>query len=355
MASWLDALLGALFDGDGNELEILGGLKFSGFTITPAEVVNARGDTVQVYDINVDTAALGFTSDDIDNESGVAGATVSDALDALAAAIPPADNSIALAKLTNATAQFDFIMRVTAGAGAWERGTRANLVTAIDSQHVATLFGTPVLRVGAVGGTYPTIGSIRMVNAETIYSVGVGALAGTNLHLASYGADNVARFGSSSAVEVDIISGGNVDINNGTAGALNYRFGQTSGLDLMSKPLVAVTTLNGARVAAPTQGTAITTTATINVANGVKYDVSSAGGAYAITLGTSGTPVDGETVTLRTTAALANAITVTNGGTGGGNLGPDSGTIPAGMHAEYYYYYDGTATAWKYGSRQRTQ
>ncbi len=127
-----------------------------------------------------------------------------------------------------------------------------------------------------------------------------------------------------------------------------------AGFDMNGRSLTEVTAINGATVAAPTQGTAITTTATIDISAGSKYDVTAAGGAYAITLGTSGSPADGDMVTLRATNALANAVTITNGGTGGGNLGP-GGVMTSGVKAEYYYYYDGTATAWKYGGRQRCQ
>jgi hypothetical protein len=266
--AWLDALLGALFD-NGTELEILGGLNLKGFNIALNEVVNSRGETVQVYDIEVDTSGLDFTSDDIGNESGVLGANVSEALDALATEIDafsytPSDNSLALAKLVNASAQFQIIGRKTASGGAWESCSRSELGLALS--------GTTIT-------------------------------AGTNL-----------------------TGGGDLSANRTLA---------------LVATLTGITSINGSVVAAPVQGTAITTTATITVAGGNNYDVTAAGGAYAITLGTTSAIV-GEIITLRTTNALANAVTVTNGGAGGGNIGPASGTMQASVKGVYDFRFDGT-------------
>lgn len=411
--SWLDATFGVLFD-EGEELEILGGINFVGFTIT-ADAENSR------HNIAVDPATLGFAASDIDNDSAdVSGTKVSDALDALYALIQSvdgsdvpnnrtitagagltgggdlsadrtitvaaadstitvnadsiqvgtignsnlSDNTVALARLANATAQYDFVMRTSSGAGAWQRGARADLVLAIDAQHVATSFGAPFFKVGASGGTYPTSGAVRhaFVNnagGGVTLNRGIKEDGSTEASLTKWNADGTnwytigASPGGVNAIATILLRCATsvvVEVGGGTIGTW-----AATGLALNTRALSGVTTLNGASVGAPTQGTAITTTATIDVSAGAKYNVSSAGGAYTITLGTGGSLKDGETVTLRTTAALANAITVANGGTGGGNLGPDSGTIAAGMHAEYYYYYDGTATAWKYGGRQRTQ
>lgn len=101
------------------------------------------------------------------------------------------------------------------------------------------------------------------------------------------------------------------------------------------------------------QGTAITTTNSCTVAGGNNYDVTAAGGAYTITLGTTGSPLDGEIISFRTTNALANAITVTNGGTGGGNIGPSSGTMPAGVKGVYDFRWNASGTKWEYAGCKR--
>lgn len=242
-ASWLDALLGALFD-DGDELELIGGLNFVGFTLTPNVLVNSLGESVQVYDIAVAGAAT--TSDNVSNESGVSGSTVSDALDAL-----------------------------------------------------ATLIGTNTTNIAT------NTSSISTLNGRQI-------IAGTNM------------------------SGG------GTLAA-----DRTLSL---AAALTGVDSINGAKVAAPVQGTAVTTTATINVSGGNNYDVTAAS-AYTLTLGTSGSPITGEIISLRTTNSLANAITITNGGGGGGNIGPSSGTLPASVKGVYDFRYDGTN--WVYAGMKR--
>lgn len=106
--------------------------------------------------------------------------------------------------------------------------------------------------------------------------------------------------------------------------------------------MVGVESINGATVVAPKQGTAVTTTATVNVSGGNDYDVSSAGGAYSLTVGTSGSPYTGEIISLKCPTALANAVTVVNGGAGGGNIGPSGGTIPAGFKGVVDVQFDGT-------------
>lgn len=103
-----------------------------------------------------------------------------------------------------------------------------------------------------------------------------------------------------------------------------------------------ITSIKGATVAAPVEGAQITTTATINVSQGNNRTVTAAGGAYAITLGTTGSPFTGEIISLVCSNSLANAVTVTNGGGGGGNIGPSAGTMPSGAKLVCDFVYDGT-------------
>lgn len=332
---WFEAELGALYE-DGEALELRGGLNFVGFSIT---------DEGGYYTITY-TPGSGSSA----GASGVV--QLSDGSSGFSAS-PWARNGDDLDLNGNAVIDVSYIA-VGTGTHADSGDFRADASFEFRAKNA----GAGSSRIFGWDGTDVSYGDSTWAGAQTAY-YDAGA---TGFHTFRHGtAGNFWTLFISSGVKVQHFYGnarvnvptGNtliVSVNDATVGTWS-----ATGLAMNTLALSGVTTLNGARVAAPTQGTAITTTATINIANGAKYDVSSAGGAYAITLSTSGSPVDGDTVTLRTTAALANAITVTNGGTGGGNLGPDSGTIPAGMHAEYYYYYDGTATAWKYGGRQRTQ
>lgn len=282
-----DAMLGKISD-EGEELELLGGLNFIGFVISKDEAnnryniespaVTAVQDSRQVIagagltgggDLSTDrtfTIVAGDSTITVNADSIQVGTIGNTNL---------SDNTIALARLVNAAAQFRIMGRKSSGAGSWESCTLAELGIVPDS---------------------------REVFVDGINLTGGGQL------------------------DDDVTITLNDDLTN-------------------------MTSINGATIGAPTQGTAITTTSTVNISNGCKYDVTAAS-AYTITLGTSGSPADGDTVTFRCTNSLANAITVTNGGTGGGNIGI-SGGMPAGTKAEYYFYYDGTATAWKYGGRQR--
>ncbi len=236
----LDAMLGRLLD-DGTELELLGGLNFVGFAITEGE---------------------GYWT--VTNEGGAI-----------------SDNSVALAKLVNASAQYQLVGRKSASAGAWESCTLAEL-------------GITTTGIGAV----PT--------ARTL-------TAGTNMS-----------------------GGGDLSANRT--------------LSLVAA-LTGITSVNGATVCAPVEGAVITTTATINVSQGNQRTVTAAGGAYAITLHAStGSPYTGESITLVCATALANAVTVTNGGAGGTNIGFSGGTLPSGFKGAASFYFDGTNWALSVGS-----
>jgi hypothetical protein len=299
--AWLEALLGQISD-NGNPLEGLGGLNFIGFTITP-DGANGR------YNIAASGSGGGgggsTVASGITNDSSVSGSTVKDALNTLlSAANTDATNiSTNAAKITALT---------VAGAG------KLPYVSGTPGTYSASVWTTDGTNLSGVG----TIGS------GAITSTGVGTFVGIVAGGAVSGVTTLAMAGAlSGATSIACTS-------LACAGAIT-----------------SVTTLNGASVAAPAQGTAVTTTVTLQIGNGSEYDVTAAGGAYAITLGTTGV-ADGDMFILRATNALANAVTITNGGTGGGNLGP-SGVMTSAVKAVYYYYYDGTATAWKYSGRVR--
>jgi trimeric autotransporter adhesin len=424
--SMLDAMFGVL-ENDGEELELLGRLNFIGFTIT-TDTVNKRhnieavgasssddvtnesgvtGATVTLALDALNTAIGALAASDIDNDSAnVAGATVADALDTLDAAISAGgvpgtrqviagagltgggdlsadrtlniaagngtitvnadsiqvgtlvagnfdNNTIALARLANAGAQFRIVGRKTASGGAWEDCTLAELgitttgLGAVPTTRTLTagagLTGTGDLSADRTFAVVAADGTIT-VNADSIQ---VGTIGNTNL------ADNtvaLARLANATA-QYDFIMRTSSGAGAWERGARADLIAAIVGQTLSSATITALTatTLNGVTIAAPTQGTAITTTATITVGNGVNYVVSSAGGAYAITLGTSGTFPIGTIVTLICANALANAITVTNGGPGGTNIGPGaSGTLAASIKAAYDFRWDGTN--WSYSA-----
>jgi hypothetical protein len=186
--SWIDAFLGRLLD-NGTELELIGGLNFVGFTITP--------DTANGY----------YT---ITNP---------------ASATLPAGADDSLQRKASGTA-----FGTTAWIAQLAGGIYAGMLVASDNAYLA------------LGATPATSGGLRMGNTLEVRFAGAGALAGTSLRGLGLGADNVIRIGDTNAVEVDINSAGNVDFNNGAAGALNYRFGQTLA-DLMNKPLDGIASL----------------------------------------------------------------------------------------------------------------
>lgn len=431
--SMLDAMFGQI-ENDGTELELLGRLNFIGFTIT-TDTANKR------HNIEVTAVGGASTSDDVTNESGVtgatvtaaldaldaamsalnasdinndsasvSGATVADALDALDAAISGGgtpttrvltagagmtgggdlsadrtfnvaaangtitvnadsiqvgtllaanfdNNTVALARLVNAGAQFRIVGRKTAAAGAWEDCTLAELgitttgLGAVPTTRTLTagagLTGTGDLSADRTFAVVAADGTIT-VNADSIQ---VGTVGNTNL------ADNTVALARlvNAAAQYDFVM-------RKTAGAGAWELGSRADLvaalvaqTLSSLTVTALTatTLNGATVAAPTEGTAITTTATIAVGSGVNYKVTAAGGAYTITLGTAGSFLVGTIVTLVCTNALANAITVLNGGPAAGNIGPSSGTMPAGTKGAYDYRWNGTN--WEYSAMKPIQ
>jgi hypothetical protein len=170
-----------------------------------------------------------------------------------------ANNTIAPARLTNASAQHNMMARKTAGAGPWEDCTPAEARTclgivpgatgtlpysngtSLGNASAFTTDGTSLLGLSSVRstGTVPNTGFWRVANGLGAFWIGVGALAGTPLHGLSYGADNVCRLGDVNAPEVDIVAAGAVDINNGTAGALNWRFGTTR-IDAFNKGIATL-------------------------------------------------------------------------------------------------------------------
>jgi trimeric autotransporter adhesin len=315
--AWLEAMFGVLYD-DGDELEILGGLNFIGFTIT-ADAENNR------HNISVSGAAT--TSDDVSNESAVVGDSVTEALTTLAAGVA------ASALATRA---------LTAGAGLTGGGDlSADRTFAVAAANGTITVNADSIEVGTIGNTNlsdNTIALARLVNAGAAGFIGAtgagawGALTGTQ----------------AAALLAGPISGiTTLAMTGALSGATSI--GCTS--LACAGPITTVTTLNGATVCAPVEGAVVTTTATINVSQGNQRTVSAAGGAYAITLHAStGSPYTGESITLVCSAALGSAVTVTNGGAGGGNIGFSSGTIPSGFKGCVSFYFDGTNWALSVGS-----
>jgi len=259
MRTALDAYLGRILD-DGDELELLGGLNFIGFVITPNTVSG-------YYSLTPDMSAVDYTDADL---AGL--------------------NSISFGPTAAATAH------VNVGAG--DDGAAITVIAGLAADGLSTI---PLFRWGAFGdnilaiGTTTTLASIYMRSLTSqLWTIGSMTMSAT--------ANAVA------------------------------------GLDL-----TGVAKIDSATVAAPVEGAQITTTATINVGQGNNRTVTAAGGAYAITLHAStGSPYTGEVISLVCSNALANAVTVTNGGAGGGNIGPSGGTLPSGAKLVADFKFDGT-------------
>lgn len=354
MASWLDALFGRLFDG-GTELPLRGGMNFIGFTIE-ADAANNR------YNITAPSGGAS-TSDDVSNESGVSGATVTDALDALEAAIVGggtpttrvltagagltgggdltadrtfdivagdatitvnansiqvgtlvsgnfANNTIALARLANASAQFQIVGRKTASGGAWEDCSAAELGLVPTSRTITA--GT-----GLTGG-----GDLSANRTITLGTVANSNLADNTIALA-----RLVNAGAQNRILCRASSG---------SGAWE----DSSNIPAFTITALTCTTINGVTVAAPVEGTALTdANQTLNVSGGNNYVQSTALTASRTkTLGTSGSPETGEIITITRTTTAAFTMPIVNGGGGGGTLY----TFPSGGKRVADFRYDGT-------------
>lgn len=99
--------------------------------------------------------------------------------------------------------------------------------------------------------------------------------------------------------------------------------------------LTGMSSINGAKIAAPVQGAAISASATCVAASGSNYDFS-ATAAYNITLGTAGA-LTGEVLSFRASATLGATVGFVNGGASGGTLGSYNGIKPI-----LDFRYDGT-------------
>lgn len=237
---FFDAVFGRLLD-DGVELELRGGINFVGFTIEADEAT----DTIKI------TSPTGsLTSDDIDNESGVSGTTVSDALDTLNTAvglralasrtitagagmtgggdlsadrtlnvIAHADgtitvnadsvqvgvlvaanyaaNTIALSKLSNASAQFQIMARKTSSGGAWEDCSRSELGLALSATTITAgtnLSGGGDLSANRTLNVVATLTGITSINGVTLASPVEGtALTDADQTLAVSGGSNYVQ------------------------------------------------------------------------------------------------------------------------------------------------------------------
>ena len=381
----LDALLGRLFE-NGTELELRGGLNFIGISLTANEAEDR-------YDLEIDVesiSAAGSSGAVQYNDAGVfAGAALVTIVDS--------GNGIK-------AAHFDGPGTVP-GSGHWRlpHGFLALALNADEDQIVPLMrwgvFLDGLLYFGSSSSDTGKVESIRWgvdVGGDFVWEVdgaGVASLGATGVMAATafagsgtVASDGTFRFGNDVGGAVGRTTGGDPVLVSGYIdGSNNSLYGRrtgpyvcagntawwiddagtyywrgddgaadtdwmalsAAGVNLLGRLLIGVTnlgcnTINGATVAAPVEGAQITTTATINVGQGNNRTVTAAGGAYAITLGTTGSPFTGEIISLICSNSLANAVTVTNGGGGGGNIGPSGGTMPSGAKLVCDFVYDGT-------------
>lgn len=289
----LDALLGRLFD-TGEELELLGGLNFIGFTITQDDANNR-------YNIIADGGAL--TSDDIANESDFAVATVTDALNA------------ALGLIDGLGSTYASVARsLVAGAGLTGGGDLSadrtfNVVADADGTITVTADAVKVGTLIAANYGANTIALTKLVNASATKTFVMRTTAGSGAWEEGTAANALAA-----------LSGGTIAALTATA--------------------LTCTTINGVTIAAPVEGTALTDAdQTLNVSGGNNYVQSTALTASRTkTLGTSGSPETGEIVTITRTTTAAFTMPVVNGGAGGGTLY----TFPSAGKRVADFRYDGT-------------
>jgi hypothetical protein len=338
---YYNALLGKLFN-NGTAMPLRGGLNFIGLVIEPSQYG---------YDISPDMAAS-----QLDNDSGVSGSTVADALDTLNGEVTTntaiiATNTTKIANLT------------VSGAGAlpYVSGTPGTYTatahwTTDGTSLIADSSGLMKWDVGA-NETYPTGGFIRVgfrtvANGGATVIQGIGENGTTGVQILRWNTeDGVILFGANNS------SCKKFAATTTSTGSHEHRFGATAEwvftaaqLDATSGAIVNLAALNGAYPIVPVEGTAITTTATINVSQGNQRAVTTSGAGYTITLGTTGSPYTGEGIWLYCSTATNAAVTITNGGGGGGNVGFSSGTIPSGFKGVCRFAYDGTNWALVAGS-----
>jgi hypothetical protein len=327
--------LGRIQD-DGTELEIGSGLNFIGLTV---ELNEATG----FIDISHTEGGGSLTSDDVSNESGVAGATVTAALDALDAAI--SSGGVPGTRL------------VTAGAGLTGGGD----LSADRTFDVAAADGTITVNANSIQvGTLTnansptnTLGLNKLVNAAAAGFVGAtgagawGALTGTQAAALLAG-----PIGATTTVTTITATGLGTFVGVAVGGALSgvttlAMTGALSGATSIgctslacAGPITTVTTLNGATVAAPVEGTALTDAdQTLTVAGGNDYTQNTALTASRTkTLGTTGSPETGEVITIKRFTTAAFTMPIVNGGAGAGTLY----TFPSAGKRVADFRYDGT-------------
>jgi hypothetical protein len=380
--STLDAFLGRIQD-DGSEIEIGSGLNFIGLTVA----LNAATGF-----IDVTNTASAPSSDDVSNESGVTGATVTEALDALEAEIVAVagvpttrtitagagltgggdlsanrtidvaagdatitvsansiavgtltnanspTNTLGLNKLVNAGAQFDIIGRKTTSAGAWEDCTRTELHLALD---------TVTLTAGAGltgGGDLSTNRTFTVVaNADGTITVNADDIQVGTLVAGNYASNTIALAKLTNAtaqnrwIQRVSSSGGAWEEATGAQVLAGLSGGTIAALTATA---LTCTTINGTTVAAPTEGTALTNAdQTLTVAGGNNYVQSTAlTVSRTKTLGTTGSPETGEVITIYRSDAAAFTMPIVNGGGGGGTMY----TFPVSVKRVVDFRYDGT-------------
>lgn len=115
---------------------------------------------------------------------------------------------------------------------------------------------------------------------------------------------------------------------------------------------VGVDTINGCTVAAPIEGANIGADITVDPSDGNDF-VIDPGWTGTITLGTGSAIYGREIITLKRLVASADAITILNGGPGGGNIGPDGNDFPASVPLVCDYVQDLGSGNWSLAATKR--
>lgn len=190
--------------GSGLDADLLDGNSSAFFlpaaSYTAADVL-AKLITVDGSGSLLDADFLDGQSGSFYNDAGNLTGTINDARHAT--------NSIALTKLVNASATAHFLMRTTAGAGAWEDGTAAQAKTAlaITTSDVSGLGTAAAKNTGTSGNTVPLLDGANTWSAAQTFSAN-----------ATFGAD-ILGTAAAFSIKGASSSGASTRIHNQTADA----------------------------------------------------------------------------------------------------------------------------------------